>query len=39
MLEEKIKCDYTAKAITYDKEKVSPTNEISKKLKKKLLEL
>lgn len=33
----KIKCDYTAKAITYDKEKVSTTNKISKEVEEEVI--
>ncbi|MBU5308762.1 hypothetical protein KQI18_13425 [Clostridioides mangenotii] len=36
-LKEKIKCDYTAKAITYDKEKVSTTNKISKEVEEEVI--
>lgn len=38
-LKEKIKCDYTAKAITYDKEKVSPTNKISKEVEEEVIRI
>ncbi|WP_027702829.1 hypothetical protein [Metaclostridioides mangenotii] len=36
-LKEKIKCDYTAKSITYDKEKESPTNKISKEVEEEVI--
>ena len=32
-----MKCDYTAKAITYDEEKVSQTNKISKKVEEEVI--
>ncbi|WP_027701808.1 hypothetical protein [Metaclostridioides mangenotii] len=37
MLKEKIKCDYTTQAITYDKVKVSPTNKISKEVEEEVI--
>jgi DNA-directed RNA polymerase specialized sigma24 family protein len=36
-LKEKIKCDYTSKAITYDTEKVSQTNKISKEVEEEVI--
>lgn len=36
-LKDTLKCDYTAKAITYDKEKVSPTNKISKEVEEEVV--
>jgi len=36
-LKDKIKCDYTAKAITYDKAKLSPTNNISKEVEEEVI--
>nr|WP_312216821.1 hypothetical protein [Clostridioides sp.] len=36
-LKDKLKCDYTAKAITYDKEKVSITNKISKEVEEEVI--
>ena len=32
-----LKCDYTAKAITYDKEKISPTYKISKEVEEEVI--
>ncbi|GAA0230175.1 RNA polymerase sigma factor [Metaclostridioides mangenotii] len=36
-LKETLKCDYTTQAITYDKEKVSPTNKISKEVEEEVI--
>ncbi|MBS5787565.1 MAG: hypothetical protein KIC98_06610 [Clostridioides difficile] len=36
-LKDKLKCDYTAKVLTYDKEKVSPTNKISKEVEEEVI--
>ena len=36
-LKDTLKCDYTAKAISYDKEKVSTTNKISKEVEEEVI--
>jgi predicted RNase H-like nuclease (RuvC/YqgF family) len=36
-LKETLKCDYTTQAITYDREKVSPTNKISKEVEEEVI--
>ena len=36
-LKESLKCDYTTQAITYDKEKISPTNKISKEVEEEVI--
>jgi len=36
-LKDTLKCDYTAKAITYDKEKISPTYKISKEVEEEVI--